>query len=85
MVIKMKFNSKIIIIDNKIMMIEYYENIKFLSIDQIIIDNIEIFGLNLKIKKMDDYSIEIHGQISKVFIESDENKWNIMWIQIIVI
>ena len=85
MVIKMKFNSKIIIIDNKIMIIEYYENIKFLSIDQIIIDNIEIFGLNLKIKKMDDYSIEIHGQISKVFIESDENKWNIMWIQIIVI
>lgn len=85
MVIKMKFNSKIIIIDNKIMMIEYYENIKFLSIDQIIIDNIEIFGLNLKIKKMDDYSIEIHGQISRVFIESDENKWNIMWIQIIVI
>lgn len=74
MVIKMKFNSKIIIIDNKIMVIEYYENIKFLSIDQIIIDNIEIFGLNLKIKKMDDYSIEIHGQISKVFIESDENK-----------
>ena len=85
MVIKMKFNSKIIIIDNKIMIIEYYENIKFLSIDQIIIDNIEIFGLNLKIKKMDDYSVEIHGQISKVFIESDENKWNIMWIQIIVI
>lgn len=85
MVIKMKFNSKIIIIDNKIMMIEYYENIKFLSIDQIIIDNIEIFGLNLKIKKMDDYSIEIHGQISRVFIESDEDKWNIMWIQIIVI
>lgn len=85
MVIKMKFNSKIIIIDNKIMMIEYYENIKFLSIDQIIIDNIEIFGLNLKIKKMDDYLVEIHGQISKVFIESDENKWNIMWIQIIVI
>lgn len=74
MVIKMKFNSKIIIIDNKIMMIEYYENIKFLSIDQIIIDNIEIFGLNLKIKKMDDYLVEIHGQISKVFIESDENK-----------
>ena len=85
MVIKMKFNSKIIIIDNKIMIIEYYENIKFLSIDQIIIDNIEIFGLNLKIKKMDDYSVEIHGQIYKVFIESDENKWNIMWIQIIVI
>ena len=74
MVIKMKFNSKIIIIDNKIMIIEYYENIKFLSIDQIIIDNIEIFGLNLKIKKMDDYSVEIHGQIYKVFIESDENK-----------
>lgn len=85
MVIKMKFNSKIIIIDNKIIMIEYYENIKFLSIDHIIIDNIEIFGLNLKIKKMDDYLIEIHGQISKVFIESDENKWNIMWIQIVVI
>ena len=66
----MKINNKIkltIYKDEKII-IENYEELKDITEEVIIVDMYHIKGLFLKVKKMDNYMIEITGTISVINI-----------------
>ena len=62
MVIKMN-ECKIFLYNNYRLIIENYHLIKKIEIDEILIDSYLIMGNNLKIKRMNDYLIEISGKI----------------------
>ena len=65
MVKKMNEN-KISLYNNYRCVIENYKVIKTIENNIIIIDNYSINGENLKIKRMNDYLIEIIGKIIKI-------------------
>lgn len=65
MVKKMNEN-KISLYNNYRCIIENYKVIKTIENNIIIIDNYSINGENLKIKRMNDYLIEIIGKIIKI-------------------
>lgn len=54
---------KIFLYNNYRLIIENYHLIKKIEIDEILIDSYLIMGNNLKIKRMNDYLIEISGKI----------------------
>lgn len=62
MVIKMN-ECKISLYNNYRLIIENYHLIKKIELDEILIDTYLIMGNNLKIKRMNDYLIEISGKI----------------------
>ena len=66
----MKINSKIklTIYKNEKIIIENYQELKDISDDEIIVDLYRINGSFLKIKKMDNYMIEILGSVAAINI-----------------
>ncbi len=63
-------NSKIklSIYGNKRIIIENYDNLMDISDLEIIIDDYKIIGDFLKIRRMDNYMIEIDGKISSIIV-----------------
>ena len=65
----MVINIKIIMDSFKKLIIKGYKNlndIKLISENRIIIDNCDITGIKLKLKRIDDYNLEIIGLIENV-------------------
>ena len=67
----MKMNSriKLTIFKNEKIIIENYLKLNDISENKIIVDMYNINGDFLKIKKMDNYMIEISGIISQIIID----------------
>jgi len=66
----MRINSKIKLTlykDEKII-IENYQELKDISEETIVVDLYKVIGNFLKIKRMDNYMIEIYGRISQIKI-----------------
>ena len=63
-------NSKIklSIYGNERIIIENYDNLMDISDLEIIIDDYKIIGDFLKIRRMDNYMIEINGKISSIIV-----------------
>ena len=57
----MNNNTKLTIYDNNLIIIEDYQNLKYNSNCEIIIDHYMIEGCNLEIVFLDDYLIKIKG------------------------
>ena len=74
MVKKMNEN-KISLYNNYRCIIENYKVIKTIASNIIIIDNYIINGENLKIKRMNDYLIEIIGKIIKIDLGDNNEVW----------
>ena len=80
----MKLNNKIklsLYKDEKII-IENYNELKDISENTIFVDIYKIGGQFLKIKRMDNYMIEISGSISGIKIERWENI-ELLWVKMI--
>lgn len=58
--------NKLILYENKKIVIENYTNIFEILNNKIIIDNYEIIGKELKIISIDDYNILIKGEIINI-------------------
>jgi len=65
---KNEINVKISIYNDKRIIIENYQKLLDLSENLIIVDIYSIYGKFLKLKKMDNYMIEILGNIERVII-----------------
>lgn len=74
MVKKMNEN-KISLYNNYRCIIENYKVIKTIENNIIIIDNYSINGEKLKIKRMNDYLIEIIGKIIKIDLGDNNEIW----------
>lgn len=59
---------KISLYNNYRCLIENYRLIKKIELNEIIIDNYIVKGNNLKIKRMNDYVIEIIGKVNLITI-----------------
>lgn len=64
--------NRIIIYNNEKVIIENYKAIIDLSNNYIIVDKYYIKGENIKIKEMDDYYINIFGNIKTIEFLSDK-------------
>ncbi|HHU55455.1 MAG TPA: hypothetical protein GXZ48_02030 [Acholeplasmataceae bacterium] len=66
----MRINSKIklTLYKNEKIIIENYQELKDISEEFIVVDLFKINGSFLKIKRMDNYMIEIYGKISQIAI-----------------
>lgn len=66
MVSVLKNKLKIIIYDNKRIIVNDYINLKDIRKEVVVVDSVCINGKDLIVKRMDDYFIEIVGTITNV-------------------
>ena len=60
-------------INKNIMCVDNYRQIKEIKSDLICLKDICIYGFDLKVLKLDDYSIVIKGIFKKIVLENEEN------------
>lgn len=66
MSLKLMYQNKIIIYDMNRIIIENYKQILSYDDSNIIIDQINIVGMNLYIKEMNELYVEISGEIKEI-------------------
>lgn len=66
MSLKLMYQNKIIIYDMNRIIIENYKQILSYDDSNIIIDKINIVGMNLYIKEMNELYVEISGEIKEI-------------------
>ncbi len=67
----MKEKIKITMYNNEKVIVNNYNKLLDISLELVRIDNLLIKGNNLKIKKMDNYLIEIWGKVSIIQYEEE--------------
>ena len=67
----MKEKIKITMYNNEKVIVNNYNKLLDISLEVVKIDNLLIKGDNLKIKKMDNYLIEIWGKVSIIQYEEE--------------